>query len=369
MLSESLEMVFVVIWHYLVFDCVKLKMKDNFKVKNSLFNVVLVVVCSFVGVGFITGVEIWFYFARFGKNMLMGLVCFGVLTFVLSMFAFKNNKYGQKFANVQSKILLVSELAVASAMVSGLFETTKTLFSKYWGMVFVVAILLLCFLIFSEKKSFVIYNYFVAGFVIFVLVSLFLFNNNTSTENELDYSMNFELKNCILSALFSAIYVFMNISEIRPILERNSEFFDKKRKILTSVILSFSLIFLVFTVSLLLFRNRWATEFSMPFLAIFREKNNVSKFVFLIGIILTMISTAQACLIGAKDKLNLDKNDDNFEKIIVILSSLIFGQIKFQFYIKIVYPILAVLNFLLMLTQLFFEIKNKRGKIDSFTLD
>ena len=46
----------------------------KYEAKNSPFNVILIAVCSFVGVGFITGAEIWFYFARFGKNMIFSAI-------------------------------------------------------------------------------------------------------------------------------------------------------------------------------------------------------------------------------------------------------------------------------------------------------
>ena len=95
---------------------------------------------------------------------------------------------------------------------------------------------------------------------------------------------------------------------------------------------------------------------------IFKRGGGVIKFVFLVGVLMTMISTAQGCLIGAKDKLNYLKNDNNFASIIVILSSLIFGQIPFWFFIKIIYPILAVLNFNLFVSQIISSKKLKTCK-------
>ena len=329
-------------------------MKKNFEAKNSLFDVILVAVCSFVGVGFISGAEIWFYFARFGASGVFGLILFGMLVFVLGLFAFRGVSHSNpKIKKLKTKILLFSELAVASAMVSGLFETSRTLFSKWWVFVFALAILALILLFFSEKKSFVIYNYFVAIFVIFVVISLFLFNNNFVAKNSEVLIEDFSAKNIFLSLLFGLIYVFMNISEIRPILERNSKNFNKKEKILLSLFLSLMLIFLVFMLSFVLLKNKHLASFSMPFLMNFKEKGGWVLMVFLIGLVMTMISTANACMIGAKDKLIFHKNDDNFAKIIVILSSLIFGQIPFVFFIKIIYPILAVLNFWLFVFELF----------------
>jgi uncharacterized membrane protein YkvI len=44
------------------------------KAKNGWFNTCLIAICSFVGVGFISGAEIWFYFARFGISSVVGTV-------------------------------------------------------------------------------------------------------------------------------------------------------------------------------------------------------------------------------------------------------------------------------------------------------
>ena len=334
-------------------------MKKKFEAKNSLFNVCLVAVCSFVGVGFISGAEIWFYFARFGKiGLLFGVFVFGLLIFVLSGFAFREKQENDlKLNRVKTKILIVSELAVASAMVSGLMQTTRTFFEKWWILVFVSSILLLIILFFSEKKSFVIYNYFVAIFVVFVIVSLFCFNNNNIGQNGVVLQRNFSIKNVVLSILFACIYVFMNVSEIRPILEKNKDKFSKKEKIISSFCLSGILVLLVFMLSIVLLKNNDITKYDMPFLICFKTGGGVKLFVFLIGLVLTMISTADACLIGVKDKLSFIKKDENFIKIIVILSSLILGQISFRFFIKIVYPILAILNFLVFMFEVF-EMRN-----------
>lgn len=338
-------------------------MKNNCGVKKRFFDVILVALCSFVGVGFITGAEIWFYFARFGVNMIWGIIVFGVLIYKLTIFAFSGSgEESYKTTKLKNKVLFVSEILVASAMISGLFETARTLFDKCWFLVFVVAISLLILLFFSEKKSFIIYNYFVSFFIIFVIVNLFFFNNDNDFKFITFNNLNSGLKSSVLSCLFSMIYVFMNVSEIRPILERNSKNFNLKTKRLIALFLSILLIFLIFLFSFALFQNGWTVNFQMPFLMIFKRGGGVIKFVFLVGVLMTMISTAQGCLIGAKDKLNYLKNDNNFASIIVILSSLIFGQIPFWFFIKIIYPILAVLNFNLFVSQIISSKKLKTCK-------
>jgi len=325
------------------------------KAKNGYFNTIVIAICSFVGVGFITGAEIWFYFSRFGLCSIIGLAVFGVLIYlVLSLSICYKSVKNLIIEKIKTKILLFSELAVASAMVSGLFETTRLVFDKWWIIFYVLAILVMSLLFFSEKKSYVIYNYILLIFVIFVVILLFIFNNNYLSINCSNLTHNFTAKNAVLACVFSCVYVFSNVAEIRPVLEYNTKNFNKKQKKFLCFILSLSLIFLAFMFLLQFILNDELCKFSMPFLKLFKDKGGAVLWVYLIGLTMTMISTADACLIGVKNKLKFFKNDEKFVKFIVIILSLILGQIPFKIFIKIIYPIVAILNFLIFIFEIFY---------------
>ena len=330
------------------------------KVKNSPLNIILVAVCSFVGVGFVTGAEIWFYFARFEINMIFGLFVFAVLSFLLIYFSLggKSEIKSERYCKFKAFFAGLSELLIASAMIAGLMETSELLFGKLWLIVFLCAVFCVILILFLGFKSFVFYNYFVAIFIIFVIICLFSFNNNFPLKIE----QNFNEKSAILSCIFGAIYIFMNIAEIRPILEENKQNGSKINRIFFSAALSLILIFLIVIMSCFAIANKNLSKFSMPFLVLFAGHGGVIRWVFLIGLVLSMISTAEACLIGVKNKINFAKNDENFSKIIVILSSLILGQIPFQFFIKIVYPFIAILNFLMFIFEIILLKKSRKLK-------
>lgn len=322
--------------------------------ENNPFNVGLVAICSFIGVGFITGAEIWFYFARFGAGMLAGLVVFGVLMVLLIKFSLNSDKFqSAKLIRLKTAILGLSEFLIASAMTSGLLETSKTLFGKFWPLVFLCSILIVSFLFFKDLKSFVFYNYFVAFFVIFVIMFLLLNNNY----NSLDFSFKINYKNITLSALFSGIYVFMNISEIRPILSNYQTLKTKRRKNIFAFIISLVLILSIITLSISLFCNVELVGYSMPLMLLFKNYGGAVYYIFLIGLVLAMISTAESCLIGVMGHLNFSKQDEIFYKIIVIILLLVSAQIPFAIFVKVVYPAIAILNFLLFLSELFVRSK------------
>ena len=91
-------------------------------------------------------------------------------------------------------------------------------------------------------------------------------------------------------------------------------------------------------------------------------KSGAVLWIYLIGLTMTMISTADACLIGVKNKIKFSKNDEKFTKIIVIILSLLFGQIPFKFFIEIIYPIVAVFNFFIFIFEIFESLKNRKLK-------
>ena len=329
-------------------------MKYENKAKNGYFNTILTAICSFVGVGFITGAEIWFYFARFGKTAIFGTIIFGIMTYVLLSLSISDKKTNNpKVLKLKTRILIVGEMAVASAMVSGLFETTRIIFNKCWLIVFLISIFVLITLFVFEKKSYLFYNYILMIVIIFVIVLLFLYNNNINDEILIKNQQNFSIKNLLFSTVFACVYIFSNISELRPVLEDNTKNYSKKQKKILCILLSLCLIILAFMLEIQFFRNIGLSKFSMPFLIVFKRKGGLGLWVFLAGLVMTMISTACACLIGVKNKINFNKNDENFIKIIVIIISLICGQIPFKIFIKIIYPIVAIFNFLVFLIEIF----------------
>ena len=275
--------------------------------KNSAFNLILTAICIFVGVGFITGAEIWFYFARFGGNMLFGLLIFGLLCFFIVYFALGEGDQCTGACKFKHWGLGFSELLVASAMVSGLLDISRNLFGSWWVLIFLLAIFVMIFVFIKGLKSMIIYNYFVAIFIVFVITCLFLFNN----ENVLNFKQNFifsyDIKSIFLACGFSVIYIFMNSAEMRPILSKYDSKNKRKNKVVFSLLFTLLLIFLISTLSYFLIVNNSIANLSMPFLLLFNNCGDLVKFIFLTGLVLALISTAVACLVGLKEKVNFNK--------------------------------------------------------------
>lgn len=316
--------------------------------QNKPFSVGLVAICSFIGVGFLTGAEIWFYFARFEAGSIFGLLTFGCISAILVYFSLSANKSQNKHLNrVKRAVLGVSELLIASAMMSGLLEVSKTLFGQVWLFVFLCAIFVTFCVLLNGMKTLFLYNYFIAGLVIFILLYLFCFNNVS-----LGFiSGDFNLKVAFQSMFFGALYIFMNIAELRPVLSGGAGLKTKKQKVIFAIAFSSVLIFLVVLMSVCLISNPNIISFSMPFLLLFKNNGGWAYWVYLLSLLLAMISTALSCLMGVKNKIKFSKNDEKFVCFVVMILSLILGQIPFVCFVRVVYPAIAVLNVALFVCE------------------
>ena len=325
------------------------------EVKNSLFNSILLSVCGFVGAGFVSGAEIWFYFAKYNFNMLFGLIIFGILCFILVLYAQKTHYENVKLKKARYLVSFVSEILIASAMISGIFYTSRILFCSLWFLVDVLSIGCLIFVFIKGIKFQKTYNYFIAVFLIFIIVVLFLFNNKTGVNYLFFQENNFNLKNAFLSCIFAVIYIFMNIATMRPIIESFDHKNRYKNKIMFAIILSLILILLIFMLSLFLWMNPNIVNKSMPFLLLFNNYGKLIKSLFLIGLMMCMISTSAVCFYGVCNRLNDVNFDDKFNKFIVIISSLIIAQLPFRFFVKVIYPVVGIFNFLLFAIESFYS--------------
>ena len=191
-------------------------------------------------------------------------------------------------------------------------------------------------------------------FIIFVIVVLFLFNNEIIKNYSEFYINKISFKESFFSVLFATIYIFMNIGAMRPMIEKFNHENKKKNMVLFSMIITSALIFLIVMLSFFLWINPYITQSSMPFLLLFNNYGGVGKVVFLIGLMMCLISTCVGCQEGVLVKLNKVNFDKKFNQTIVIISSLIIGQIPFWFFIKIIYPIVGIFNLILFGIEIFY---------------
>lgn len=315
-------------------------MKENIKAKNGYFELSLMLVGSMIGAGFITGSEIWYFFARFKFGLFFGVIVFVALIYLLIINEFKKINR-DKVGGVKQRLDFLCEILVAAAMFSGLKIVLKQLSNNNYDLWFLLIVFVMFIILLFGFKLFKLYNCFVIVFLIFVVFVLLLNNNIV-----INYKFNINAENCIGSACFAFLYVFMNIATIKPII-RN---FDKGRKIknykIVAIVFVFILSSLILLFSFILLNNFAIAKEQMPFLNLFINLSDGLGLVFMIGVVITMVSTALACMFGCKLALERVCGGGVFASSCVVLGAMILCFIPFNIFVSIFYPLIGFINFL-----------------------
>lgn len=338
-------------------------MKKSKIIKNKTVEMMLTMFGAIAGVGFVAGVEIEDFFARFGWNFLFGIIVLFFLMFVLVYRILsvdnimKNNLKMQKIDIIFNKntlliknkikklILFFNLLMIASAMLSGLRVLLFDLLGNKYYMFYLFSILVLFFMLVYGIKGLAKFNYIVIVFLVFLLI--FIIKDLAAGCDFCGESLG--LKKGLASITFACIYVFMNIVEIEPIVKEYGMKFNYKKRALFSLIFAGIVSLFVFLMCLFLQNNKDISTSEMPLLAYFGKFGSGFKFVFCVGLVIALLSTLLTCLVGVKRNiLNAIVNVGNLtSSFFAIIMVQIVGILPFSFFTKIIYPIIGILNFII----------------------
>ena len=325
-------------------------MKTIFKGKNGPFGLILLLIGSMIGAGFITGAETWHFFARFGWGVFASLICFGLLLYFLVTNELRgdvDNCIGLKTGQfwLKKQVNFVGELLIASAMVSGLKDVIFDLDFNGEIFIFLLVIIVIFIVLFIGFKLFSIYNYFVVGFVAVVLAVLI--KNLDVNAIKIDNYLN--ITNVSKACVYAALYVFMNVSALKPILRNSVQKLSCKDKKIVAIIFPILMIFIILTMSIFLINSKDLINDSMPLKLYFCKLGKSYEIIFIVGVIMTMISTAVSCAIGVKEKFSARLGGGVSASICSIILILIFGNIPFEIFVSKFYPMIGFLNFVIFI--------------------
>lgn len=358
-----------------------------------------------IGVGFISGAEIYEFFVRFGNFCYVGIGLFFVLNFlfcfkilmgdnhqnnITKLYLFKNKRANNTFLNknkIKKTIIFFNVLLIASAMFSGLRVLSKSLFNDNYFIAMILCVLFVFLVLYFGINGLSKVDSFVFVFVV-VLVILFgakAFGGQANFESVKTTNWAFGGSAGMLlgSLLFSSLYVFMNIVQIEPLYEESGIIFSKKTAAIVSFLFSaFLTIVLVVFVEFMIV-NMSISSSSMPFLAYFAGKGGAMHIVFVLGLFFAILTTLLSCLLGVKrpiinflnnkfaafsikerksktisksqnlgklhkknKKLNFDFKNFLATTICVFIAFAI-GFVDFHVFVSIIYPAIGVLNFVI----------------------
>lgn len=319
--------------------------------KKGVFKLCLLLVGSMIGAGFITGVEIWQFFARFGWSCWFGVAVFGALSFLLVYNELirksKAEKSFSRFDRAKRKIDFFSEVMVASAMISGLKIIAKQLFNHNQIFVILLFIIVIFIILYKGFEMFSLYNYFVVGFALVVGVILLLLNKNYNFE----HIESVNAQKGLFSMGFACFYIFMNISTIKPIISNYDANFNKKSAVKLSLIFACFMLILILIFVIFLQNNLYLTKSEMPLFELFSTKTKF-KIIFSFGVVCCMVSTCLACLFGVKREVTNKTHDNFFATIFSLILILILSFIPFSFFVSAIYVVIGILNLILFSCEL-----------------
>ena len=345
----------------------------NFRNRKEIFakiNLFLLLFCSFIGVGFVSGAEVYEFFVRFKTGAIFGLTLFFILVSLIiyrllcisklnfnnenfDKKSIKNNNLKQNYLikqnlSVKSKIrefvFTLNVFIVASAMFSGLKCFLNEIFDIGYLKIYIISLIIVFIILLFGVKYLQYFDYIVITFIIF-LTGVFIFEFNIDFNNLIS---NFSLNEASFSMLFSSLYVFMNLFQLKPLIDLSGATFKSKKdckifSFLFTVLLSLILIVFIFVLN----SNSGVWNNQMPFLELFKNKGGIFKIVFCLGLVISIISTQISALLGFKSKISKLIHFNNFNlTLLTFCCCMIFGLIPFGIFVSILYPLLGVINLL-----------------------
>jgi len=358
----------------------------NRRFKLICFNVrefarlMLVMMSAVVGVGFVSGAEIWSFFARFGKFCWVGIFVFAILFFCLTFKTISKNATNEKCVKMHKTnknlskntiltksrlklvLLFLSEIVIASAMFSGLKELIWQLFKNNHALIFCLCVLLVFFLLLFGMSGIEKFNILTMLFVGFIVTTILIFGfggqgvgdeclKNVATnlsKTAGDFDVFYGFKNITMSMCFAVAYVFMNIVQIQPIASAYNISYSKRKCAIFSAIMTGLMTLLIVLYVLFLHNNNFLANESMPLLVFFKKFGSECLLsLFVCGLVFGIISTLLACLVGVKHFIAKRVVSNTMQTFVSVMITLVVGAIDFEIFIGAFYPILGVLSFII----------------------
>lgn len=334
----------------------------NFWKGIKYINLILIMLCSVVGVGFVSGAEIYEVFVRFGDFWLLSVIVFFVLMFLLTYkIIYSQNKIqkSQKMYNLQKEtvkntflsknrlksiLLFVGVVLISGAMFSGLKTLLLELCDSNYIFWFVGCVFIIFFVLFVGIGGLQKMDYFVLVFLAFVCV-IFCTCKGDSVFNSSAFVFG-KTKSFFGSLFFGTLYVFMNILQIQPIVSEFDLKLSKKTAISLSLVFS-SLMTAILVLFVLFFRSHIELAgCSMPFLEFFKGQGSGLFYVFCLGLVFSLVSSLLSSLLGVKRFLRF-KLSNFCASLFAVFMGLILSIFNFSFFVSFVYPLVGFINFII----------------------
>lgn len=315
----------------------------------------------FLGAGFVSGQELWQFFASYGLKGLFGLVlamtllfAFGILLMRLAyisgcgesdaLIIRKNNKFLRAFVGFSTVFFLIGIAVIMSAGVGALFEQLWNI-PPYISSAF-FCLFLLVLSLGGHKRMVNVFSVTVPVLVVFTVIICILAYIRFPASNidfavSLDKSSNPLLGSWWISAFtFVAYNLFSSVEILAPL----GKVINNKRRMIVGITIGSAILLLI--ASCIFFSMYMCPEsvsMQLPMLFVAESISPVLSIVYAVLLVLGMLGTALSSLVGAMHFLSDKFSVINSKKLVFSILSVIgiyfCGLVGFGDLIGTIYPI------------------------------
>ena len=321
--------------------------------KNSVL-CAFVLVGAYVGVGFVSGKELAYNFARFG---VVGIVMAGIIAVLLTLVVYVDLKLclmahcnqHKRFLQIKDTAGVVCGFAVMSTMIAGVFSTEIS----SGNAVFALALLAFGFVcVYFGLKTAGVFD---AVFVFLLAISIVIFAMNSKCDvGEMGRGAWFVLP---------VLYLGMNLITLSGVVSIISKRLKTPRncKICSLVFGLFVGVVLVLSVMIEVL-NSEIIDFNMPLLKLAGDISSVFgeiyKYILVCGLLSTLIATG----IVAKNAISRFIKSKLIATMVVFAVGMIVSLVGFTKAIVVVYPIMGCLGLVVYAIEMMLLIKMRKLK-------
>ena len=333
-----------------------------------MFEIIFVLIGTFVGAGFASGKEVFNFFTIYSFYGIISIFIFSILLFYLiykclnikTKLELKN--YNEfifylekkcKFFNHRFFLLIINIFLASSFYI--MISALSSLFNYQFNIQKIITIIwciFICFFIFYKKNISFIYKINSILMPILILFIIFLSSFNINLNNINFYELN-NNSNIFIVVFMGLLYLGYNSLLLIPIIF-NLKIPKKENNFKISIIFSLIIFFITFLINILLINfYKFIYNLELPILYIANSSLKIFSyfyfFIILSAIFTTMISSGYSFI------SNFNNNNFKIKLIIFLLFSFIFCLFSFSDLINFFYPIFGLISF----TQIFLILIDK----------
>lgn len=337
--------------------------------------IISVIIGTIIGAGFASGKEIYIFFARYGKNGVIGALISSILTAIIIFCTIRivkkynienNNQFVKKISNNEriTEILknIINIFLVASfwIMCTGFCTFFKQEFNVPIIITASINAIVVYLLLMQNINGIIRLNLIVVPIMIAIIIVISI--KNYSITNIFSNNINIE-NNSPLQAIVSAIlYTSYNSITLIPIIISLSKGIKRNGSIKIITILSGIIIFMLIIeiYKMLVLTPTNVKNIEIPILEILNECHIVKKIIYCVAIITAIFTSAISSGYGALENIN---NKQNYKKMAFLICALEIpiSYIGFGRLVEVLYPVFGGIGIIqmLQLTACTFNCRNR----------